>query len=459
MRALWKEYWPLAPVISGGGFIFYVLVMVTAPEARETPARQVVALAASSTTPVGCTRPVGAIPDDGLDDRVALQAAIDAATSSTGPGCLDLPEGVYHASASAQGYASLIVRAPLVMRGPGTLAMLGPARTGDSGKPGDWVLLEVQGNDVTIEGVSFDGSARTITGEQTHLLQIKGPSSHVTVRSGRFNLPPGLTEAGDCIRLMGEFHERVRDVVLTDLYMPACFRSGVALQRGVENVTIYMLETVWVGDQAIDVEPTGNAAFGCAPIVSGLSIYNSVLRRSVDRGITVAIAGDQCATTDDVKIKNTIIEDGGIDLIDVGKVILSGLRLENAPGWDAQPTLLARGYVGSLTVHDSVILRSPHERPHPVIQVSALGGRKPSSVHLSKLLIMQATRAAGIRVEGLGSLTMRDSVMVYASDGNDWAVSGSVGRATVVDTTMRGSWRGLASMPVTELRVNQEETL
>jgi hypothetical protein len=416
------------------------------------------ALAAAPEPPAPCVRPAdyGARPDDGADDRAALQRALDAATS--GPGCLELAPGRYDVTRRPEpGVAaipSLVARGPLGITGAGaTLALLGSGIRPGETAPGDWTLLEVSGPDVAISGVAFDGAGRTSTGEQTHLLQVRGPAERVTIERSSFNLP-GPGAAGDCIRLLGEADRRVRGVTIRDVLAPACFRSFLGVQRGVHGLLVEQVETTRVGDQAIDFEPTGGAAFGCTPIISGVTIRDSVFRRGAERGITISVAGDTCALADDVTIADSVIEDGGIDLLDVGRVTLAGLRVENARGFDAQPTLLARKRVGALVVRDSTFVRNSHERPSPVVQVSAQGNGRPTFAAFSRVTLEQATPRSAIRVEGLGALVVRDARLIYRGAGpGDWAVSGSADSVTLADVEVSGAWRGRASMPATQLRV------
>lgn len=379
--------------------------------------------------------------------RDAIQAAIDSAVE--GPGCLELA-GRFDV-ARGPGIPSLVVHGPLRVTGPATLAMLATPRAGD------WVLLQVEGSDVSISDVAFDGAARGLTEEQTHLLQVRGPAARVTVERASFNLPGPRGTGGDCVRLFGEVDRRVRGVVLRDLRAPACVRSAIGIQRGVHDVLVERLETGTVHGQAIDFEPTGGPAFACSPIVSGVVVRDSVLRRGVDRGVTLAIAGDGCALTDDVTIQDTAIEDGGVDVVDVGRVELAGLRIESARSpLDAAPALYAHRRVGALVVRDTTIVRLAGAKLHPAIQISR-GERpdqRPVAAAFHRVTIEQPGPRAAIRVEGVGSLLVRDARLVYTGVGpGDWAVSGSAESVTLADVELVGPWMGAAPMPATILRL------
>lgn len=399
---------------------------------------------------VGCLHAgdYGATVGDATDDRAALQTAIDAAVA--GPGCLDLGPGLYQVTRRPEvgpaGIPSLVIRGPMLLRGPAILAMQGSAVRPGETAPADWVLLEIRADDVTISGIDFSGVGRLSDHEQNHLLQIRGPSSRVVVERSTFD-HPGPLEGGDCIRLLGDVGARVRDVTIRDIHAPACYRSFLGIQRGVHGLLVERVVTEWVGDQAIDSEPTGGPAFACAPIVSDVTIRHSVLRRGVPHGIAITVAGDGCALMERVLIEDVVMPDGGVDIIDVGTVTLRGLVLDSAAAGDAQPTVLARRRVHELIIEDSIIRRTPHTKPHPVIQISALSGIAPSWAWLDGVTIEQGDPRAAVRVEGLGSLTIRGSTLRYTGAGpGDWAVSGSAGRRTMALVSLEGAWRGEAPL-------------
>ncbi len=395
-----------------------------------------------SSSSATCVQPAST-PGDGLDDRAAVQAAIDEAVA--GPGCVDLGGGRWDISrrpeAGPIGIPSLSIRGPLVLRGPGTLAMLGSAVRPGELAPADWVLLEVRATDVVLQDVAFDGAARGASGEQTHLLQVRGPSERVVVERSTFSLP---RVGGDCIRLLGEAGARVRDVTIRDVHAPVCWRSFLGIQRGVHGVLFERVRTDWVGDQVIDSEPTGGPNFACQPIASGITIRDSVLRRGVPHGIAISVAGDGCAVMDAVLIENVVLPDGGIDIIDVGTVTLRGLHVASAPAPDAQPTILARRRVGALTIQDSVITRAAHAKPQPVIQISSLSGVAPTWAWLDNVTVEQADPRAAVRTEGLGTLVIRRSRLRYTGAAGDWAISGSTGALVLDGTEVTGAWRGVS---------------
>lgn len=410
-----------------------------------------VTAAAPATTTCVQAEDFGAVPNDGNDDRDQLQAAIDAAQA--GPGCLELGPGTFHATRrptlGAASVPSLRISDSLVLRGAGqgvtTLAMLGPT-LGNA----DWWLLNVTGaTDVTITGLTLDGAQRTNTVEQTHLLQLLGPTEHVVVDHVTFNLPViGPSSGGDCIRLLGNPDEWVRDTTIRDSIGVDCDRSFVGLQRGVDGLVVERSESVKVGDQAIDFEPTGGAAFNCQPVIKNVLMRALTLRRAATQGLTVAIAGSGCAVADNVTLTDSIVEDGPVSILDVGNVTLSRLHLSGLPGSPA-PTVLARKRITNLRILDSVIDRPATSGTGNAIRVSNQSGAYPTHVLLSGVRVEQATPGALVATQGLKQLVIDGAELVYTGPPTTNAAVQACGDATqrtespvLIDTVIQGPLGG-----------------
>src|SRR4051795_2644335 len=125
----------------------------------------------------GCFNPVdyGAVANDGANDRVAVQAAIDAATGAGGGTvCLNsgrwtvdrAPNGSYDRAAALSTHGAHLT---LSGTGPGTVIEL----PGDQGGAQTSVIsLDPGASDITIQGLTIDTAAATNTDEQTHAIAI-----------------------------------------------------------------------------------------------------------------------------------------------------------------------------------------------------------------------------------------------------------------------------------------------
>jgi len=413
---------------------------------------------AAAVAPTTCTRAedFGAVPNDGLDDRVELQAAIDAAQA--GSGCLELGPGMFHATrkptAGVASIPSLRISRPLVLRGAGqgvtTLGMLG-----SSVNLADWWLLNVAGTaDVTVTGLTLDGSQRTNTGEQTHLLQLIGPTEHVVVDHVTFNLPViGPSTGGDCIRLLGTATDWVRDTTIRDTVGVDCDRSFVGLQRGVEGLVVERSESVRVGDQAVDFEPTGGEAFNCQPVIKNVLMRALTLRRAAGQGgLTVTIHGSGCAVARNVTLTDSVVEDGTVSILDAADVTLSRLHLRSQPG-DEEAPVLARKRVVNLRILDSVIDRVAESGTGASIRVGNQSGAYPTDVLVSGVRVEQATPGALVATVGLKRLVVVNTQLVYTGPPVANPAVVVCGDATqpaeqpvLIDTTIQGALGGAVTM-------------
>jgi hypothetical protein len=422
------------------------------------------ARAAAEPLPGACLRAedFGAHPNDDGDDRDQLQAAIDAAQA--GPRCLVLGPGEFHATrrqtAGTRSIASLRITGPLSLRGAGqgvtSLGMFGPGTcTGCQGfpNPTDWNLLEVTAGatGVSINDLTLEGTQRTSGNEQTHLLQLTGPTQGVRVERVSFDLPViGPSAGGDCIRLLGSHTAWVRDTTIRDVTGLDCDRSFVGFQRGVDGVLLERSRSIRVGDQAVDFEPTGGPVFECQPIVRNVTMRDLVLRRTAtgqgDR--TVTIHGDGCAVADNVTLADSIIEDGSVSVLDAHHLTLSGLHLRNRT---VTPTLLARKRIVGLQVRDSTIERVAGTGPGSAIVVTGQNGAFPTDVVVSGTHVIQATDGPLVRTEDARQLLVQEARLTYTGPPSDQftVVVRSNGVTPVdapvlIDTVIEGDLAGAA---------------
>jgi hypothetical protein len=256
-------------------------------------------------------RDYGAAVDDGVDDRLAIQAAIDAAIADGKPVCL--PAGRLHATKRPEPGTSNIPSlkvsgARVTIRGQGAgseIAMLGA-----SGGPGsDWTLLELKGSDHRVTDLMLDGSERTNTGEQTHLIVVAKGSDGVRLDHLTLNLPDigGGSSGGDCIRLLGEVAEPVRNVAISDVTALACDRSALQFQRAVYDVWVDRFVSRQVGDQAVDMEPTGVGG------IANVTLRDSTLNTGRGTGISISVSGNAPGEeASGVLLERVTTDDGGV---------------------------------------------------------------------------------------------------------------------------------------------------
>jgi hypothetical protein len=362
---------------------------------------------AAAAAPGDCFDPVafGAVPNDGADDRAAFQAAVNAAVAAhgevcIGPGNWDLTRNPLVGSANI-GSIRVVGASGLTIRGAGPatrLRMLG------SGNRADWRLIDIRegSTDVRVFDLYLDGSARHTTEEQTHLLHLNGPVSGVTIERVWLNLPqiPG-EGGGDCVRLLGSVTAPVTGVVMRRLTGVHCDRSFVSVQRGVEQVLLEDSTSLVVGDQSIDFEPTGIGGASDFRIVG-----NRLARGPAAQGpYTIAIG-----RAERVLVASTLVQDGGIHVIDTSDVLLDGVTVAGRPG---MLTLHVRKRAQRFRALNSTFIRPAGLPEGVVVSIHHQSGAAPTDASFDHSSFVQGSTAPVFSIESLGSFTLTRSSLDY----------------------------------------------
>lgn len=395
----------------------------------------------------------GAIADDGQDDLAALRMAIEAAEAGSRHVCLG--PGTYHVTRDPRPnkawIASLIAEGPFELSGAGrdrtTIAMLG----GIVGRR-DWRVLDCSGPDCHIHDLAFDGSERCAgwqpgdplcTGDQTHLVQINGPATGAVIERLRVTLPPLAygSSGGDCVRLIGTFAAWVTGTIIRDVVGPNCDRSFIGVQRAVDGLLIEDVQSDIVGDQAIDLEPTGEKAFEGQDIVRNVVIRRAVLRRGPDAQgpYVVGVNGGGASMIVNLRIEDSVLEDGGLFISDVADMSLVRLHLRNRPS-RGEPTVLAQKRIERLLLIDTIVERVAGSPLGSAVRVNEHTGHAPESVHFLGGAVIQGSDGVPISTVSLASLTMVGTKVVYTGAGRPFAVvaQGKAGIPVLADVAVAG---------------------
>jgi hypothetical protein len=264
-----------------------------------------------------CVSPTefGAVVDDGKDDRAAVQQAFEVAASRRLDVCL--PAGDLHVGRVPGRISSLITPMQGIrIRGMGTRSRFVMLGKPDDEHSRDWWVIQVTGTGHRLQDFAMDGSARDVTDEQTHLIQVRGPARDIQLERLRLAIPvQSISKGGDCIRLLGDPGEEVQNVRIANVVGEVCARSFIAFQRLVSNVTVDHVTSREVGGQAIDMEPSGDA-------IRDVTIRNSMFRRgSIARGqTTVALAGSRIHS-ENLVLEHSVVE-GGIQVFRVRNALI-----------------------------------------------------------------------------------------------------------------------------------------
>lgn len=223
----------------------------------------------------------GAIPNDGISDRVALQAAADAAVAAGGEQTVCIGAGIWDCSKAPLGSYN---RAACVSVHAGnvTFAGAGQAATtirlaGDQGNADILLVSFDPGSAGGVQDLTTDTTDAFNTSEQTHALGTTGicsgagckpigPLKFQRITCIHPPAPDGRRK-GDCIRLLGDRPPsatapgtNIYGAVIDQVTFASCARSCIQPQRGVHDLVITRSE-FW-GDQPIHGESTGGSQPG-----------------------------------------------------------------------------------------------------------------------------------------------------------------------------------------------------
>jgi hypothetical protein len=410
--------------------------------------------------------PFNAIPNDGQDDREGLQKWIDAGCASTNK-VLYLPPGDWHVtrrpSLGATNIGSLRItcdRLTLLCAGQASrIVMQGSAvLPANFCVPADWCVFDIRGRGITIEGIAIDGSQRSNTGEQTHLIQLIGPARNIELRRLYLNLPslpapPGAVNCkppetdpefetrmcvvpghdstlcktlgdrplcslsgsvytvlgwfsgGDCIRSVGEVATPVDGVSVTESYAPECRRSFIGLQRNSRNFTISGDVTEKVSDQIIDQEPSGSGGIGNI-LITGNRLKRGGAASQGAFAISLTGQGTGPDSGDAMVVADNIL-DGGIAAFDVSRISIEHNVINGQPSaTDGSPVISILKFTDSLRLIGNDIDRPAGAFAGAVVLMAVHNSGWPTDVTIALNTIRQNTDNNVIHMEGVQDVTI-----------------------------------------------------
>jgi hypothetical protein len=424
--------------------------------------------------------PFNAIPNDGEDDREQLQRWIDAGCASQSK-LLYLPPGDWHVTRrplpDTANIGSLRIKGEacdgLTILGAGRasrIVMKGSAVLAANFRgPGNWRVFDISAKGVTVEGIAIDGSQRSNTGEQTHLVHLTGPARDIELRRLYLNLPVLLKPAdsvnckpskndpdkdtrmcvvpghgsvlckelgdqpscslsggvytvlgwfngGDCIRSGGEVATPVDGASVTDTFALACARSFIELQRASHNFTITGNVTKKVSDQIIDQEPTGPTGSGGIGnvLIMGNRLERGGFASQGPAAISLGGLGLLGLASDlgDAMVVSNNILDGGIITFNVSRIsiehnIINGQALAS----NREPVIQIIKHTDSLRLIGNDIDRPAAAGAGAVIVASVHNDDRPIDVTIALNTIRQNTDDDVIDLIGAQNVTIVDNTI------------------------------------------------
>jgi Right handed beta helix region len=412
-------------LVAGGGFVVHV--------AGAQPV---------GTGVAGCFDPAGfgAVPNDGVDDRAPIQAAVDAAAAAgRGTVCLGggrwtvtrAPVGSYNRFAALATHSAHL---KLAGGGPGTVVeLVGDQQGGDTAV----ISLDPGASDITIEALTIDTSAATNTAEQTHAIAVGSgvcsaangtcsmPVTDITVRDVVFDHPalPGFRK-GDCIRLLGGTPATaVRRVSIIGSSFTNCARSGIGVQRNVFSLAVlgnHFGERI--GDTPFDSEATGGGDDGLRLIGNSFADAPATFSATVTTYQHVTVTGNTFAGRGlfIYRTQDVVVADNTFDVTAVsGEGVID---VENAA--------------------DGVKIDNNQIRRHGVagagIRVQPHSGAFPQQVSISNNTIVLDGDSNGVAGDSVRNIGIRDNDITFtgpAPNGSGVILQGITGPLEEVDIT------------------------
>lgn len=351
----------------------------------------------------------GAIGDGVTDCRAAIQAAIDDAVLQNKGGIL-IPAGTYRVSraTTTPGRWSLDLNGvqDFMVAGEGARSVV--KLVNSTAPTGDWHVLILRNNcrRVTITDLVIDGNRTGLTDpdEQSH--GIEGEDGTEDLVIDRCIMRECF---GDGVRLLGTAAtgENVRRVRITNSLFQTNKRSGLAVQRALEQILVAnCIFDGTVTDQSIDFEPSGTDG-PTDFIVEGCIIHHT------NQTIAVSLSGisgpDRLIRA---KFTNNLVIGGRVFCTDVSQLTIQNnvVVVPPTPG-NRIPLQVQRG--GDALLITGNMLIGQGDATEAVLSVSEVNQRPVVRALLANNLCV-ARSGSGIRVLSCDDISVTDNMVVAA---------------------------------------------
>lgn len=395
--------------------------------------------------PKPCIDPAdyGAIPNDGVSDRVAMQRALDLAdgggTVCLGAGrftCERAGPGAYSRTACLATHGKRIT---FRGTGPGTIIEL----RGDQALQQTIVFaIEPAAKDIQLEGIAFDTTGTYRTEEQTHVIATTSnrPSTAppydkiegITLKDLRFVHPPPVAgeRKGDCVRLGSNVP--VIDVKIIGSTFDDCARSGIEMQRELREAKIIAntFRLKW-GDQVIDGEATG-----------GGWVYDvQIIGNTFEDG--PMMQGDysvSCTSCLRLIVSNNIFKSRGLILVRSIDAMIHHNIFDATMKYAGQAVVESANVADGLRIEDNNVYR--HGLPGFAIRVQPHGQNgPPNDVRIRNNRMVVDGDSSGILVHSPDGLRVEDNDVTWtgpAPNGMGVLIQAGIRPATDVRVTNNG---------------------
>lgn len=397
----------------------------------------------------------GAIADDGLDDRAAIQAALNSGCALFGAGRYDVAT-----PPPPRSVAVLTMPAGAVIDGLGA----DRSRIVFGGDPAgrDWRGIQL-GSGARVSRVLLAVEiTSTDTSEQTHVLRADGPLTDIAIEHVAFDHPRVAgSRRGDCIQFVGypptatDPDRRITSVRVSHIDFRRCARSGIGVHSGLHGFVFSDSVYSDSAGQDIDFEGSGD-------IVDGVVSDNlMLLPPPADNDSSASVA---VMLSERVRITHNVLMGRGLDVYGCGSCEIDHNRVtQSVPGF---PGFQLRKLSPTVRIHDELWVREAAAGASN-LAIVAHKTSAPSDVEIADSSLVQHTEDVTLAVSGIVGFRLVNTSLVYDGPTPRVAVviNGSAGtdgiRSTdlhVLDSrftgpftwalTVGGSYAGLGTLEV-----------
>lgn len=353
-----------------------------------------------------CARAVtefGAIPNDGGDDRAAIQAWLNACAGTLAT----LPAGTWDVVTPPAPRPIAMLTVPAGTSLEGAALDVTVRFSGDNSRR-DWTGFAPTGDGVSVMHLSLVTSfAAGTTVEQTHVVRVTGPVHGFRLSHFACDHLPVGGKSGDCVQFVGYSPDRlVYDVEVDHGTFLRTGRSGIAMHSGIRGMLVdgHMTSRfhdnvfISISDQDIDGEGSGD--------VVGLEIDHNdhQMPEAPESAIAVQIQG---ATG--VWLHDNVFHGRGLDLYGCDACRVDHNVINQAMPGVAAVTLRKAGSGTSFS--DERYSRTVESGSLPLLQVShKISAPRDVTVRDS---VMSHHAGAAMSFVGIQGVTINDVVVTY----------------------------------------------
>lgn len=339
----------------------------------------------------------GAIPDDGIDDRAALQRSLSTA------GCLNLRDapGRYHVDVPVGPHVRCLLTAPAGTNAEGMPGAVIAFR-GDGGRDDMSGICVASG--FSSDRIEWDGDGLRNTNEHTRIVHWVGADG-VRIERSRFYFPPRAGEKrGDCIHGIGYIPDDISTGIQLVNNRMICARSGWAWHSGTEDAQVIGNE-ICSGDQGLDGE--GDQVGAPWLIRRALVRGNRFVRCGIAEEGEISV---QIVRGVDVVLERNYFEGRGLDLAEVTSLSMIGNVIDfDVRGGD--PAIMIRKASTGTRISGGIIRR--FSAGGPVISIERRETGPDGTTLDGGLVIEQHATYHAIQLRGVSNTTIADVDVEY----------------------------------------------